>query len=186
MLHRAPSPGGTEKLLLPLLSFGRERDGVDLSALKLTHHKMRDLGQRALNLAGSGAAPGLTSVTEVGSGVVQDKQKLRMSEIIAAINDLFTGEITEGDAIAYVRHRAEDEDDGIRHPPCAGRREHEGAVAHSPDLNDELLTAIIAALAANKTMSTQALASEKVQARLLSVLLGPGQLWEGLRGASPS
>jgi type I restriction enzyme, R subunit len=33
------------KLLLPLLDYRLEREGLDLSALKLTHHKMRDLGQ---------------------------------------------------------------------------------------------------------------------------------------------
>ncbi|HEY0182971.1 MAG TPA: type I restriction endonuclease [Rhodopila sp.] len=40
------------KLLSPLLEFGRERDGIDLSALRLTHHRMRDLGQQKLNLGG--------------------------------------------------------------------------------------------------------------------------------------
>ncbi|MFK4048133.1 type I restriction endonuclease subunit R [Roseomonas mucosa] len=43
------------KLLLPLLDYGRERDGIDLSALKLTHHRMRDLGQQKLNLEGDKA-----------------------------------------------------------------------------------------------------------------------------------
>lgn len=32
------------RLLVPLLKFEREREGVDLSALRLTHHRMRDLG----------------------------------------------------------------------------------------------------------------------------------------------
>ena len=90
------------KMLLPLLDYGREREGIDLSALKLTHHRMRDLGQQKLNLSGAGETPALQPVTEAGSGQVQEKFKLRLAAIIAAINDLFEGEVTESDAVAYV------------------------------------------------------------------------------------
>ncbi|MFN8982225.1 MAG: UvrB domain 3-containing protein, partial [Alphaproteobacteria bacterium] len=47
------------KMLLPLLDYGREREGIDLSALRLTHHRMRDLGQQKLNLGGGEDAPKL-------------------------------------------------------------------------------------------------------------------------------
>ncbi len=43
------------KMLLPLLDYGRERDGIDLSVLRLTPHKMRDLGQQKLNLGAGNA-----------------------------------------------------------------------------------------------------------------------------------
>jgi hypothetical protein len=32
------------KRLLPLLEFGREREGVDLTGVELTHHKLKELG----------------------------------------------------------------------------------------------------------------------------------------------
>jgi type I restriction enzyme, R subunit len=70
------------RLLLPLLEFGREREGIDLSALRLTHHRMRDLGQQKLNLGGGDPPGGLKPPTEVGSGEVQDRQKQRLAEII--------------------------------------------------------------------------------------------------------
>ncbi|MBS0508937.1 MAG: type I restriction endonuclease subunit R, partial [Proteobacteria bacterium] len=38
------------KRLLPLLDFGRERDGVDLSKVVLTHHRLKEQGQRILAL----------------------------------------------------------------------------------------------------------------------------------------
>ena len=55
-----------------------------------------------MNLSGGGEPEGLQPVTEVGSGKMQDKHKLRLAAIISAINDLFEGEVTEGDAVAYV------------------------------------------------------------------------------------
>ena len=50
----------------------------------------------------------------------------------------------------------------------------------SPDLNAALQNAIMDALAAHQTMSTQAL-NKKVQDRLKDILLGPAQLYEALR-----
>jgi type I restriction enzyme R subunit len=180
------------KMLLPLLTYGREREGVDLSALKLTHHKMRDLGQQKLNLGGGDApnAP-LTPVTETGSGQVQDKHKMRLAEIIQAINDLFEGEVTEGDAVAYVDGVLKTkllESDTLRAQAAANTKEQ---FANSPSLQDELMKAIMDAMAAHQSMSKQALGSENVQARILGTLLGPGALWEMLRanggqaGAAP-
>lgn len=46
------------KRLLPLLEFGREREGIDLSKVVLTHHNLKDQGSRALPL-GEGETPKL-------------------------------------------------------------------------------------------------------------------------------
>jgi type I restriction enzyme R subunit len=53
--------------------------------------------------------------------------------------------------------------------------------ASSPDLSNELLNAIMDALAAHNTMSKQALESERVRNGLRDILLGPAQLYEALR-----
>ncbi len=169
------------KMLVPLLDYGREREGIDLSALKLTHHRMRDLGQQKLNLSGAGDTPGLRPVTETGSGQVQDKHKLRLAAIIAAINDLFEGDLTEGDAVSFVETIKAKmlEAPVLRAQAAANPKEQFG---NSPNLNDELMNAIMDAMAAHESMGKQALNSETVRARLLTVLLGPGELWEALRG----
>jgi type I restriction enzyme R subunit len=39
------------KRLLPLLEFGREREGVDLSKVVLTHHQLKNLGKQGMPLA---------------------------------------------------------------------------------------------------------------------------------------
>ncbi len=173
------------KMLLPLLDYGRERDGIDLSALKLTHHRMRDLGQQKLNLSGAGDTPALQPVTGTGSGQVQDKHKLRLAEIIAALNDLFEGDLTEGDAVSFVETLKAKmlEAPVLRAQAAANPKEQFG---NSPNLQDELLKSIMDAMAAHESMSKQALNSETVRARLLTVLLGPGELWEALRGEGPA
>ena len=53
--------------------------------------------------------------------------------------------------------------------------------ANSPDLANEIMNAIMDAMAAHSAMSTQALNSEKVRAGLQDVLLGPARLYEALR-----
>jgi type I restriction enzyme R subunit len=53
--------------------------------------------------------------------------------------------------------------------------------ATSPDLDTELVNAIISALDAHTAMSTQALNSPQVQLGLKDILLNHAQLWETLR-----
>lgn len=168
------------KLLLPLLDYGRERDGIDLSALRLTHHKMRDLGQQKLNLDPEGGDT-LKPMTEAGSGQVQDKQKIRLRELIEALNDLFEGDITDGDKVSYVDSVIKSkmlESGALQAQARANTREQ---FANSPNLHDELLSAIMDAFGAHQEMSKQAMNSDDVRARILSTLLGPGRLWEALR-----
>ena len=69
------------KRLLPLLEFGREREGIDLSKVVLTHHTLKDRGKQALALQG-GKYPKLEPLTEAGGGEVQEKEKAYLAEII--------------------------------------------------------------------------------------------------------
>jgi type I restriction enzyme, R subunit len=166
--------------LLPLLEFGRERDGVDLSKVVLTHHKLIDRGQRALALSG-GAADKLQPMTEPGSGEVQDRAKALLAEIIEKVNDLFDGELTDDDKLVYVNNVLKGkllESEILVQQAANNTREQ---FANSPDLNNELLNAVMDAFAAHTTMSKQALDSDKIRLGLLDILLGPGQLWEALR-----
>jgi len=171
------------RMLLPLLKYGRERDGIDLSELKLTHHRMRELGQQKLNLGGAGETPALQPVTDVGSGQVQDKHKQRLAEIIAAINDLFEGELTPGDQVSFFEAvRIKMMEAPVLQAQAAANPKSQ--FTNSPSLNEELMNAIMDTMAAHQSMSKQALNSDTLRARLLVTLLGPGRLWEGLRGAA--
>ncbi|GCL61633.1 type I restriction endonuclease subunit R [Pseudaquabacterium pictum] len=168
------------KLLHPLLTFGRERDGVDLSALKLTAYTIRSLGDPTLALAASEPVKLYVS-DDVGSGQVQDKTKVALAELIAKVNDLFEGDLTPGDKLVYVN-------EVIKGKLMESEKLVEQAVnntqqqfAASPDLDQEILNAAMDALTAHSAMSKQALQSEELRADIRNVLLGAGKLWEALR-----
>jgi type I restriction enzyme R subunit len=165
--------------LLPLLEFGREREGVDLSKVALTHHKLKNLGKQALDLT-PGESPKLKPASETGSGVLRDPEKALLSEIIAKVNDLFEGELSDDDKLVYVNHvKSKLMESDVLCQQAANNSKQQ--FANSPDLPNALMDAIIGAFEAHGKMSTQALNSDKVRGGLLDVLLGPGRLYEELR-----
>jgi len=171
------------RALVPLLEFGRERQEIDLSKVTLTHHNIRSQGQRPLPL-GEGEKPKLAGFEETGTGIVRDKQKALLAEIIAKVNDLFEGDLTDDDRLVYVNNVLKGkllESETLVEQAANNTKEQ---FANSPDLSAELLRAIMDALAAHSTMSTQALNSERVREGLKDVLLGPAQLYEALRERS--
>ncbi|MBK9466991.1 MAG: type I restriction endonuclease subunit R [Gammaproteobacteria bacterium] len=173
------------RLLHPLLNFGREREGVDLSALKLTAYTIKSLGEAALHL-GAGAAMPIEPTAESGSGQVQEKSKVYLSELIARVNDLFEGELTPGDKLVYVNDVIKGklmESEALAEQALNNTKEQ---FANSPDLANEILNAVMDALTAHSVMSRQALESDALRRDMKDVLLGPGRLWEGLRERASS
>lgn len=166
--------------LLPLLEFGRERDGIDLSKVILTHHNLKKTGKRDLALE-SGEYPKLTPFTGPGSGSIHEKEKAYLAEIIAKVNDLFEGALTDDDRLVYVNNVIKGKllESQILVKQAASNTKEQ--FANSPDLSSELMNAIIDAFAAHSTMSKQALDSEQVRSGLRDILLGPAQLYEALR-----
>lgn len=167
------------KRLVPLLQFGRERYGVDLSGLRLTHHNLKNEGARTLQVGDERS--NLPPITGVGSGSVQEKEKALLTEIIAKVNDLFVGELTDNDQLIYVNNVIKGkllEPEELR---SQARNNSKSQFASSPTLSNAIPDAIIDAMAAHETMSSQALNSAKVREGLRDVLLGPAQLYEELR-----
>ncbi|WP_395330758.1 type I restriction endonuclease [Novosphingobium sp. BL-8H] len=167
------------KRLTPLLEFGREREGVDLSKVVLTHHNLKNEGPRRLDVAGRDETK-LQPMTGVGSGSVQEKEKARLAEIIERVNDLFGADTTDGDQLSYVnvlRDKMLESDLLVTQATNNTKAQFD----NSPTLRDELMNAIIDAFEAHASLSKQALGSQTVRDGLKEVLLGPGQLYEALR-----
>ncbi len=169
------------KRLLPLLDFGREREGVDLSKVTLTHHKLKKQGAQPLTLGENEGEYTLAPMTAPGTGQTQDKEKIKLSEIVQKVNDLFDGELTDDDKLIYVNNVLKGkllESDLLVQQAMNNSKEQ---FSNSPDLTSELMNAIIDAFEAHGTMSKQALDSEKVRQGLKHILLGPAELYEALR-----
>ncbi len=168
------------KQVLRLLEFGREREGIDLSKVVLTHHNLKPQGKRPMPL-GEGENPKLDPITEAGSGMVHEKEKAYLNEIIARVNDLFQGDLTDNDRLVYVNNVIMGkllESATLVQQATNNSKEQ---FANSPDLKAELMNAIINALDAHSVMSSQALGSESVRDGLREILLGPAKLYETLR-----
>lgn len=168
------------KRLIPLLEFGRERDTVDLSKVVLTHHNLKNRGKQALNLS-LGENYSLQPMDAMGSGAVQEKQRVYLVDIIEKVNGLFEGELSDDDQLVYVNGVLKGkllENETLVQQAANNTKEQFG---NSPDLSQAILIAIMDALEAHQSMSTQALGSERVRDGLKDILLGPAQLYESLR-----
>jgi type I site-specific restriction-modification system R (restriction) subunit len=168
------------KRLLPLLEFGREREGIDLSKVQLTHHHLKHLGKQAMPL-NPGEKPLLPPITEAGSGSVQEKTSVYMGELIEKLNELFGAETTDQDQLVYVNHVIKGkllESTTLEMQAANNSKEQ---FANSPDLHPELQNAVIASFDAHAAMSKQALNSPAVMHGILNILLNHAGLWETLR-----
>jgi type I restriction enzyme R subunit len=166
--------------LFPLLEFGREREGIDVSKLKLISHKLKSQGQYNISV-GTEEKGLLQPLSETGSGEVQRKEKVRLAEIIEKLNDLFVGDLTDDDQLIYVNGVLKGkllESETLIEQAAANTKEQ---FAASPNLSEELMNAIMDALEAHTTMSNQALGSERIREGLKEILLGPAGLYEALR-----
>jgi type I restriction enzyme R subunit len=163
------------KRLLPLLDFGRERDTVDLSKVVLTHHSLKNQGQRPMSLR-QGAENKLAPMNDVGSGGVQDKEQAFITEIIQKMNGLFEGELTDNDKLVYVNGVIKGkilENYTLIQQAASNSK---AQLSNSPDLKEALLNALIETHEAHQLMSTQALNSVRLREDILDILMGPGQL----------
>lgn len=164
--------------LIPLLEFGRERRALDVSKIVLTHHKLKSQGQQQLSLGGD--AETLKPLTATGSGALQEKEKALLAEILAKLNDLFQGDVTDGDQLSFVatlNGKVQESETLVQQATHNSKEQF----SNSPALTQAILDAIIDAFEAHSTMSKQALDSAQVRDGLKDVLLGPGQLYETLR-----
>lgn len=168
------------KAILPLLEFGREREDIDLSKVKLSHYTLKGRTP-ALMLLNEGEKMKLDPLTEAGSGSVQDRERARLAEIIEKVNTLFDGDLSDQDKVVYVNDVLKGkllESVTLMQQAANNTKEQ---FANSPDLQSEIVNAIIAALDAHNAMSTQALHSEQVRAGIKDILLNNAGLWESLQ-----
>ena len=104
-----------------------------------------------------------------------------LCESFELVNELFEGELSDDDKLVYVNHVLKGkllESATLQQRAANNTKEQ---FANSPALGSELVSAIMGALDAHTSMSTQALNSAAVQRGLKEILLNHAGLWETLR-----
>ncbi len=87
------------KNLLPRLNQAERQEMLSLDDdVQLTHYRLQKLSEQKLDLE-SGDVVRLPGTTEAGSGAAPPDEKRELREIVAKMNDLFAGEISESDFI---------------------------------------------------------------------------------------
>ena len=112
---------------------------------------------------------------------MQEKQQAYLDEIIQKVNGLFEGDVSDNDQLVYVNGAIKGkllENETLMQQAASNTKQQ---FDNSPDIDDALMHALMDALDAHTSMSTQALASKRVRDGLREVLLGPAQLYEALR-----
>jgi len=167
------------KYLVRLLKFGREREGVDLSEVVLTHHKLSNRGKRNLGLSDEDGHK-LNPMTEIGSGTVREKQKAWLAEIISKLNEIYGTDTTDGDQLSHATTLNEKvlESTVLQQQATSNSKEQ---FANSPDLTNEIMNAIIDAMDVQADLSTRALNSADVRESLKGLMLNQLGLYEKLK-----
>ena len=168
------------KRLLPLLEFGREREGIDLSKVVLTHHHLKNQGAKAMPLH-VGEDIKIAPITEAGSGSLAEKQTALMTELIQKLNDLFGADTSDQDQLSYVNSTILGKVAESKKLQVQASNNTREQFASSPDLPKELQNAIMESYDAHTSMSTQALNSPAVLRGIMDILIHHSQLYETLR-----
>ncbi len=164
--------------VLRLLEFGREREGIDLSKVVLTHHNLKNKGKTPMPLS-DGDNPKLEPITETGSGAVHEKQTAYMSEVIAKLNDVFAVDCTDEDKLNYAKTVFDKMlESSTLQQQAANNTEKQ--FASSPDLRSSMKDAGMETYDIFTELSSQILNSENTQEGFLYTLLKMG-LYKALR-----
>jgi type I restriction enzyme R subunit len=90
------------KNLMPRIIERTSSSILELDAdVRLTHYRLQKIGEQTLDLA-SGEVVKLKPVSEAGTGAADEDEKKQLAEIVGVMNDLFSGNLTEGDMVGYV------------------------------------------------------------------------------------
>ena len=85
-----------------LAAHGKDKNKLELDAdVKLTHYRLQKVGEQQLDLENAEVVK-LPGIGEAGTGSAPEDEKKALREIVAKMNDLFSGHITESDFIGAV------------------------------------------------------------------------------------
>jgi type I restriction enzyme, R subunit len=169
------------KCLTPLIRDGGTDKTIDLAGLVLTHHKVRDLGKADIDL-GADDKDHLLKPLGIGGGEPRADEKIALSKLISRMNDIFEGELSDADKVAYVQHIAGKmmESDTLAQQAAQNTKQQFGM----GDFNTVLMDAVIDGLDNYKSMAEQVMESDKVKQEFAKIILDV--VYDGLKAKTTS
>lgn len=167
------------KHLLPMLRMEKDAPPVDLSAVLMTHYNLRERGAQQIALKKAEAdEASLSPLTAIGAGASREPEKVRLSEIVTAMNTLFDGELTDADLLNYANHIRDKmlESPVLADQASANEMDQFGA---SPDFEKVMMKSVVDAFKSHKSMSEQVLKKDSVKEGLSDLLLA--MVYEGFK-----
>jgi type I restriction enzyme R subunit len=124
----------------------------------------------------------LQPITETGTGQVQNQHETLLDAIIAKLNYLYEGQLTDSDKLVYVNNVLKGqllESELLQQQAASNSKEQ---FANSAELHSELTKAIINALDAHPAMGSQALNNSALQLGFYGLTAEPGGAVGGAQG----
>lgn len=155
--------------LLPLIETERQSEAIDLSAVQLTHYRLKNQGQQRLNLKEGAGDYGLDAPSELGSGAGRDPIKAKLAEIIAKMNDLFEGDLSEADLLSYANHISTKMlENPVLEQQAKTNSKEQFALG---DFRPAMMDAIVEGLDSYSSMAQQVLSNDRIREGFANVLL---------------
>ena len=157
--------------LIPLLNTDRLSEEIDLSAVQLTHYKLKHGGLQTLPLATTdgGEDSLLSPLTSAGSGAPQDPAKALLKEIISRMNGIFEGDLSDADLLTYASHVR---DKMLENPLLEQQAQHNSKEQFAlGDFKPALMKAVIAGLDNYQGMAKQVLSNDTAREGFAAVVL---------------
>lgn len=144
-------------------------DVIDLSAVVMTHYKLRDTGKQTLTLKDAEEPEGMKALEGLGSGLPRDKEAAYLREIISRMNEIFEGELSEGDLLNYANTlRDKILENETLAQQAAVNPLHLFKV--SPDFEPAVQDAVVECFDKNQAMTRQILSNEHVMRGMTALL----------------
>ena len=163
--------------LAPQITRQQLNHEIDLSTVDFEYITHRE---QAITSLKPGTGISLQPVKESGTGTVRDPEMVAMDEVIAQINDLFSGDHPDSsvrNVVTHIKDRLEDSDTLQQQ----AQNNTLPQFSASPDLHDEFVAAVIAAMDSSADLSAQILNTPELAQKLLGELVPI--IYKGLKTA---
>ncbi len=137
------------------------------SDVQLTHYRIQKLGEQSLDLS-TGEIVKLKPASDAGSGKTLTDEQKKLAEIVDAMNDLFSGDLTEADLVGYVTTiKGKMLENETLEEQATSNTEHQFAMG---DFKDIMMDIIIDGQESHNKIAEQLLKDERIFAAMQGLL----------------